>query len=265
MKVRLSVFLAAVSALFTGCAASEDASRLSEQDVDEDEAQQASPDQTPAPWTLVAPGVWERPRLGGGMERMGVGRSGFDFALQRARQEHTNLLAMQDRAPSERLEQRITEDAAHVEFLESTLADDRLAEALSDDGLAEQAMMKGDDGPSGGDPTPKSGSACGGYYRLDVDFFYGIAIGSVTATADWEEFPPLAPYPKTMHTYAYAEYSGAPISNSDADSYGPFVAWGAHIESTASMSPDFAPYLYGSAYLIVSGGCNKAVFYEASN
>ncbi len=206
-------------------------------------------------WTKIAPGVWERARLAGGVERMGFGREAFEFALQRARFEQaTMMIQMKELGGSNAaLARQMDSNTKRIQFLEKSVEEARVAEALA---------MDIEPFASGSSGSP-SGSVCGGSYYFTITFQFGMVDGSVTSKAEWSEFGPFAPYKKTFHTYARASMEDN-ITNEDSDAYGPFSDdWLVIVTSSASISPTFVPQLYGSTYLSVTDGCSASRFYEA--
>lgn len=202
-------------------------------------------------WKQISAGVWERPRAGGGTERFGAGRAAFAFALQEATQQHLDLLATEGSAAGSAPAEEVERSTERLRFLEQAV-----------ESANETPQGKGDDLLS----PMVSGRFCAGNYSFTVNMV-PYTYASVTATANWSEFGPFAPYYKTMNTYARAEMNdGSGFSNVDSDSFGPWRGYCCvNVQSTANTGPTFTPRLYGLAYLTSSNCSDPPRFYEAKN
>jgi hypothetical protein len=254
----LNVTISLAALAIVGCNQADDADPL-------DDVVSSGEESAEITWVEIAPGVWERPRLEGGFERLGFGLQAFEFALERARQERVALLDLRDRdAPD--LETRLHKNLELINYLRSTV--DEAGEVGEPEPLTPPSV----EATSLAASSPSSSSAvsdyvCAGSYNFDIQFYYGMVDGAVATTASWNEFGPYAPYQKTLHTYSYAwapDYS--PSDHTDSDYYGPFShSCCASVSSYAGVGVTFRPMLYGSAYVSVTSGCSAFRFYEASN
>lgn len=230
-----------------------------------DDVLDSSEEGAEATWQEIAPGVWERPREEGGFERLGFGLEGFRFALERAKQERSTLLAP-DYNDVAAVEARLQKNQELIDYLQTTL--DEADEMGENEPLSPTSgEVRARTPPSEPSSSSPSGYVCAGSYNFDIQFYYGMVDGAVQTTASWSEFGPYAPYRKTLHTYSYAwasEYS--PSEHEDSDSYGPFSnKCCASVSSYAGVGVTFSPLLFGSAYLSVTNGCSAYRFYEAAN
>lgn len=202
-------------------------------------------------WQRIAPGVYEMARENGRVTRIGFGVESFRWALEEARVEQAELLG---KTFSPAIEKELRASADLIDYLQGSLA---RAEA---DLSTEQARLS--------NKASDSGYTCNGNYSLDVALTCGYQYGTTTSTATWSEFGPLAPYEKTMYTYARAAMSTAAGAayDEDSDSYGPFsYACCVTVESEArTPGPTFTPFLSGRAHISITNGCSDFRFIQDS-
>ncbi len=203
-----------------------------------------------APWTNVAPGVWERTNSEGRHQRLGYGAGGLRAVLDRARHERASLLAHPDR---QAVAAQLGKNQALIADLEA-----KLPAVIADE-------WKDTGEPPISTQGSASGSVCGASYTFDVIAeALSLVNYKVTATATISEPGPFAPFYKTAGTYTSAD-GGNGYIDEDSDSIGPFRGTCcAQVSSSAIASLTYSPLLYGLAYLQVTSGCNAFRSYDES-
>lgn len=206
-------------------------------------------------WEPVAPGVWQRDRPDGTFTRVGFGPVSFEWALDQARERLARLRAeAPDQPEHPSFDRRIRKLQELVFYLERS--------------LEEAPSSGGPEGPGLAAKASESDDVCAGHYTLEVAFTCSSS-AQVESTASWSEPGPLAPYQKTLHTYAEASWYDVDFNqqrtNTDEDSFGPFSSnCCVQVSSSAFADDLITANLYGSAYVSVTDGCDAFRFIEDS-
>ncbi|NTX59411.1 hypothetical protein HUA74_01935 [Myxococcus sp. CA051A] len=228
-----------------------------------DEARDATVQPAPAEaqWTEVERGVWERPRVGGGHERVGFGVEGLEYVLRKTRAERESLLKQAPRSSAARLEA----NALSLQALEA-----QLREASAPGGSLPPPVVP----PKVSSPPGRAASFgldfCGGVFEPDVLFNNAphLLVGEVTAKGRWTEPAPYATNIKTLYTYVYAAAldMGPGYYDEDYSMEGPFSgSCCASIETFGGIAPTGMAYLLGRVTITSTHGCSDQRVYEATS
>lgn len=212
-------------------------------------------------WTEVERGVWERPRVGGGRERIGFGVEGLEYVLRKTRAERESLLKQAPHASAARLEV----NARSLQDLEA-----QLREASAPGGSLPPPVLQPKVSSPPGGVASFGLDFCGGVFEPDVVFNNAphMLLGEVTAKGRWTEPAPYSLFIKTLNTHVYAEAldMGPGYYYERYDQEGPFSgSCCAYKETYGGIGPTQMAYLWGRVTISSTNGCSDQRFYEASS
>jgi hypothetical protein len=215
---------------------------------------------TPRPWSKIAPGVWERVREDGLREQAGFGIEALEFGLQEERGARALIMEAQKvGGKTAGLDTRLRETDKEIRFLEESIAKAR------QEGVLEQTpeefpgvFASGSVQSMAGEEGIRSDYWCAGGYEFDIQFYYDMAGGNVTAQGHWSEFGPYAPIQKEFFLSVKAWLDNPYGELADGD--------GGHslFKETCCFStplyaarafPTFTPLLEGGGYISGARGC----------